>query len=78
MIEQENEMLDESEVMALRREKLAYLREGGFNFPNKFRRSSDSASIINKYDSQTKEELESVDDVYAVAGRIMLKRGHGD
>ena len=48
MTDQENEIIDESEVMSLRREKLEQLREGGFNFPNKFRRN-DLAESIFKY-----------------------------
>ncbi len=77
MTDQENEVIDESEVMALRREKLEQLREGGFNFPNKFRRNDLAESIFKEYDCQTKESLESVDEIFHVAGRIMLKRVMG-
>ncbi len=76
-VEETVEQLDESEVMALRREKLANLRTEGFKFPNQFRRSDEALALSNEYNEQDKESLEALDKKVQVCGRIMLKRVMG-
>ncbi len=51
------EQLDESEVYQVRKQKLADLREQGFNFPNQFRREHLALDIAQQYSTATKEEL---------------------
>ena len=77
MTESDTIELDENEVIALRRQRLGHLREEGFKFPNQFKPEDDSAALLATYDSQTKEDLESVEACFKVAGRIMLKRVMG-
>lgn len=69
--------LDENEVIALRRERLRQLREEGFNFPNQFKPDNNSIELHERYEAQSKEDLELIEEVFTVAGRIMLKRVMG-
>ena len=50
MTEEQIEQLDESEVYQIRKQKLATLREEGFNFPNQFHRSHLAQIILNDYE----------------------------
>ncbi|KTD65685.1 lysine--tRNA ligase [Legionella spiritensis] len=68
------EHLDESEVYQIRKQKLADLRESGFNFPNQFRRQDLAASLHLQYESASKEELVEQPVKVAIAGRIVLRR----
>lgn len=77
MTEQETTELNESEVVALRRERLGQLREEGFLFPNHFKPENKALELTEKYEAQTKEDLETLDETFTVAGRIMLKRVMG-
>jgi lysyl-tRNA synthetase, class II len=70
-------VLDESEVMHLRREKLTQLREQGFKFPNQFRRSDLASSLHQNFDDKDNERLESLEKRVSISGRIMLKRVMG-
>ena len=70
-------LLDESEVYRIRKQKLATLREEGFQFPNHFRRSALAADITAQYASCSKEELEVKQIRISVAGRIVLRRVMG-
>lgn len=67
-------ILDESEVHHVRQQKLAELRERGFNFPNQFRREHLAQELMNQYGSQTKDELAAKAIDVSVAGRIVLRR----
>jgi lysyl-tRNA synthetase, class II len=68
------EFLDESEVYHVRKQKLAKLREDGFNFPNQFRREHLAHQILTDYSSFDKEVLAEQDIHVSVAGRIVLRR----
>jgi lysyl-tRNA synthetase class 2 len=70
-MEEENKLVEE------RREKLKALRAQGIAFPNDFRRKELSLSLHEKYDSKSKEELESPKIEATVAGRMVLKRVMG-
>src|SRR5215813_2962626 len=66
--------LDENQIIAERRGKLAALRERGQAFPNDFRRDALAADLHARYDAKPNEELEPLAIEATVAGRIMLKR----
>ena len=66
--------LDENQIMAERRGKLAALRAKGNAFPNDFRRNALADELHAAHDGKEPEVLETDKTVVAVAGRIMLKR----
>ena len=65
---------DENEIIRLRREKLAAIREKGIAFPNDFRRKHLAGELHELYQEQSKEDLENTEAATSVAGRIVLKR----
>ncbi|MCV6625741.1 MAG: lysine--tRNA ligase, partial [Cellvibrionaceae bacterium] len=72
----DNKPQDENKLIAVRREKLAALREqDGATFPNDFRPQHKAAELAAEYGEKTKEELEELGQVVSVAGRIMAMRG---
>jgi len=73
MIE-DNVIQDEGDVFEVRQQKLAQLREGGFNFPNQFRREHFADHLMNQYGICTKEEMVSKQVKVTIAGRIVLRR----
>lgn len=74
MTEEQVEHLDESEVYHIRKQKLADLRSGGFNFPNEFRREHLAVDLLKEYAELEKEMLAQQQVKAAVAGRIVLRR----
>lgn len=68
-----SDQLDENKLIALRREKLATLRDG-IAFPNDFRRDSLAAKLHEQYGDKDAETLESKAVHVKVAGRLMAKR----
>jgi lysyl-tRNA synthetase class 2 len=66
---------DENKLIAERRQKLSAIREKGNAFPNDFRRGDKSIDLQKQFGEKTKEELEALNHVVSVAGRIMAKRG---
>ena len=77
MTEEQIEQSDESEVYQIRKQKLATLREEGFNFPNQFHRSHLAQIILNDYESQEKEALAAQAIEVVIAGRMVLRRVMG-
>ncbi len=73
MIE-ENIILDEGDVLEVRKQKLSELRAGGFNFPNQFRREHLADDLMNQYGTCSKDELAEKHINVVVAGRIVLRR----
>jgi lysyl-tRNA synthetase class 2 len=71
------EQLDENDVQQVRQQKLAMLREGGFNFPNQFRREHLASQLMNQYGAHSKEKLAEANIQVTVAGRIVLRRVMG-
>ena len=71
--EQQADILDESEVYQIRKQKLTELRNDGFNFPNAFRREH-LAVELQEYEAIDKETLATKAVHVAVAGRIILRR----
>ncbi|TKB47417.1 lysine--tRNA ligase [Thalassotalea mangrovi] len=68
---------DENKLIAERRAKLAAIRENcpANGHPNDFEREHYAADIQAAHGDMDKEALEQADLTYAVAGRIMAKRG---
>jgi lysyl-tRNA synthetase class 2 len=66
--------VDEHELIAQRRAKLAALREEGVAFPNDFRRNVVTGEILAEYGDKSVEELEAKPVRVAVAGRMMTRR----
>ena len=69
--------LDDNQIIAERRAKLAGARKGGNPFPNDFRREHLAADLHAAYGETAKEALERLAVDVAVAGRMMLKRVMG-
>jgi lysyl-tRNA synthetase class 2 len=66
---------EENKLIALRREKLAELRENGQAFPNNFRRTAFAEELFDSFGDESKEELEQENRHFSVVGRVMLNRG---
>jgi lysyl-tRNA synthetase class 2 len=69
------EKQDENKLIAERRGKLAELREQGNPFPNDFRRTAQAGDLQREFADASKEELESANREFAVAGRLIRNRG---
>ena len=66
--------VDENQIIAERRGKLAALRARGNAFPNDFRRDALAADLHARHGTKSNEELEPLGIEATVAGRILLKR----
>lgn len=69
--------LDENQIIAERRAKLAELRKHGNAFPNDFDRKDLAADLHAAHGAKSNEELEAEAVHVAVAGRMLLKRVMG-
>lgn len=74
---QNEQTQEENRLIAERRSKLEHIRQDSKanGHPNDFRRDSLAGDLQAQYGEKTKEELEEMNLVVAVAGRIMAKRG---
>ena len=72
-----DQVQDENKLIAERRAKLDMIRKNckANGHPNDFRRDSLAADLQAKHGEMTKEELEQAGHIYAIAGRVMAKRG---
>ena len=68
---------DENTIIALRRAKLAQLRERGAPFPNDFRRNVDAGELHAEYGEKDNAALEATPVRACVAGRMMSLRVMG-
>tara|TARA_R110002049_G_scaffold13509_2_gene58602 strand:+ start:238333 stop:239829 length:1497 start_codon:yes stop_codon:yes gene_type:complete len=66
---------DENKLIALRREKLAEIRDKRNAFPNDFSRDTLADELQTQFGSKSKEELAELNQFASIAGRIMAKRG---
>jgi lysyl-tRNA synthetase class 2 len=73
MTDQEDPPIDENHLIAIRRAKLAKLRESGNPFPNDFRRSALAADLAGAHGSKSTEALEAEPIAVSVAGRLRRK-----
>jgi lysyl-tRNA synthetase, class II len=69
--------LDDNQLIAERREKLAAIRQAGVAFPNDFKPTHQAADLHHRHGQVPNEELEPQAVKVAVAGRLMLKRVMG-
>ena len=69
--------LDENQIIAERRAKLAALRAQGPAYPNDFRRDAVAGELHAQHDAKQNEELDASPVTVAVAGRMVLKRVMG-
>ena len=69
--------IEENQLIAERREKLAAIRQQGIAFPNDFKPAQRAAELLRLHGEQTKEALEPLAISVSVAGRMMLKRVMG-
>ncbi|MEH6456644.1 MAG: lysine--tRNA ligase [Cocleimonas sp.] len=74
---QVNEVQDENQLIALRREKLSDMRDAGTAFPNDFKREHYADDLQKQYVDQDKPWFNDNEIRVSVAGRIMLKRVMG-
>ncbi|MGH8443456.1 MAG: lysine--tRNA ligase [Nevskiaceae bacterium] len=77
MANEEDKPQDENFLIAQRREKLAALRAKGNAYPNTFRRNALAEDLRGAYGARSAESLEAETQAFAVAGRMMAKRGQG-
>jgi lysyl-tRNA synthetase class 2 len=68
------QQIDDNQLIAQRRQKLAELRQQGNAFPNHFRRDALAAQLHAQYGALGNEQLEPKNIQVAIAGRIMFKR----
>ncbi len=71
---EEQKPVDENQLIAQRREKLARKREAGVGYPNHFRRNALAEDLIGMYGARTAESFEEEKTEFAIAGRLMAKR----
>ena len=69
--------LDENQIIAERRAKLAAIRTQGIAFPNDFERRDYAGKLAAAHGDKTKEALEAEAVDVQLAGRMMLKRVMG-
>src|SRR5688572_1170179 len=69
-----NSTVEENDLLAQRRLKLAGLRQKGVAYPNHFCRDALAADLHEQYDAQSTEDLEKSPIEVKVAGRLMFRR----
>ena len=69
--------VDENQIIAERRAKLARLRTGGVAFPNDFKPADRADSLLAAHESKSREQLQAELVAVSVAGRMVLKRVQG-
>lgn len=75
---QQEQEVEVSELLQIRREKLDELRGLGVDpFGDKYERTHNAGDILKQYDQLSKEELEEKSVEVSIAGRLMAKRGMG-
>ena len=71
-------MEETTDLLKLRRDKVAEFREKGINpYINRFKVNAFIGDLTSEFDELSKEELEETRREYIVAGRIMTRRKHG-
>ena len=71
-------MEESSDLVKLRRDKLAQLCSKGINpYINRFKVKGNIGSLIDNFSKNSKEELEQIGNQCLIAGRMMTRRGHG-
>ncbi|SON50571.1 lysine--tRNA ligase [Vibrio tapetis] len=75
--QQEASSPEENKLIAERRSKLDHIRQNckSNGHPNDFRRENLAGDLQAQFGEKSKEELEELNHIVAIAGRIMAKRG---
>ena len=73
----EDQQNDENRLIRARQEKLRNLKQSGFKYPNDLVPDSTSTLLEEQFAKYTKAELEEINEVRSVAGRVMLVRQMG-
>lgn len=74
-VEKPQQAEEENKLIAERRAKLAALREQGPAFPSDFRRTALAGDLQRDYEDKDKATLESANERFSVAGRLIRNRG---
>lgn len=70
--------VSQSQVIQQRRQKAEALQEQGVKlFPNTYRPVNTASELRERFQDVAGEELEKIEDVFSLAGRIMAKRDYG-
>jgi lysyl-tRNA synthetase class 2 len=69
--------VDENQIIAERRAKLARLRAAGVAFPNDFKPAHRAGRLLADHESKSREQLQQEAVAVSVAGRMVLKRVQG-
>ena len=67
----------ESQIISLRKEKLNELRQKGLSYPNDFKRNILASVLTDRFEEKAAADLESIEEEFSIAGRIMTKRVMG-
>jgi lysyl-tRNA synthetase class 2 len=65
---------DENKLIAERRRKLAELRWQGEAYPNDFEINTHAGELLQRFAETGTEDLQQVEEIFAVAGRMLAKR----
>lgn len=72
-----DEHVEEGDVYQVRQQKLAMLRQEGFNFPNQFKPQHLANVLMEHYGAYSKEQLAQEPVLVSIAGRMVLRRVMG-
>ena len=75
--EKQQPVIDENQIIAERRAKLAELRKLGNAFPNDFSRKDLAVDLHAAHGTKTNEQLDAAEVKVAIAGRMLFKRVMG-
>jgi lysyl-tRNA synthetase class 2 len=76
--ERDGTQAPEQELIKVRRHKRDAIASAGTNpYPNDFRPTATTREVIERYGSQTRQQLEGCTDTIAVSGRLIAKRDFG-
>ena len=71
-------MEESTDIIKLRREKLAQLSARGINpYINRFKVKDTTGLLADEFSANSKEELAEINKKCLVGGRMMARRGHG-
>ena len=71
-------MDESSDLIKLRRDKLAQLCAKGINpYINRFKVRDNIGSLLDEFSKKPNEDLDEIDRQCVVGGRMMARRGHG-
>jgi lysyl-tRNA synthetase class 2 len=70
-------VVDENQIIAERRGKLARLRDAGVAYPNDFKPADRAGDLTQEHEAKSREQLQQEPVAVSVAGRMVLKRVQG-